>query len=165
MSIAGDVKVVIQSQARHNSAVTKSSSASAPKSPGKSAHERRLHRLGLEQLSDFVVHLPLRYEDETRILPIAHARPGQHVQIEGRVVDTQVLYRPRRQLTATLSDDTGRIALRWLHFYPSQVKQLESGKPLRLRGEVRRGFNGLEIVHPRVTVAGTPLPRALTPVY
>lgn len=129
------------------------------------AHERRLQRLGLEQLSDFVVHLPLRYEDETRIVPIEQIFPGQHVQVEGHIVDTQVLYRPRRQLTATLRDATGQIALRWLHFYPSQIKQLESGRLLRLRGEVRRGFNGLELVHPRVTIAGTPLPRSLTPVY
>ncbi|HLU15577.1 MAG TPA: ATP-dependent DNA helicase RecG [Burkholderiaceae bacterium] len=130
-----------------------------------SAQERRLERLGLTQASDFVVHLPLRYEDETRITPIARALPGQHVQIEGHVSDTDVQYRPRKQLTARMHDASGIIALRWLHFYPSQVKQLESGKMLRARGEVRRGFHGLELVHPRITRAGTPLPQTLTPVY
>lgn len=124
-----------------------------------------MQRLGLETLADFVVHLPLRYEDETRIVPIANVQPGQPVQIEGNIVDTQVSYRPRRQLTARIRDASGQIGLRWLHFYPSQVKQLESGKPLRIRGEVRHGFQGLELVHPRVTMAGTPLPRTLTPVY
>lgn len=142
-----------------------SSPAPATKAPAKSAHERRLQRLGLESLSDFVVHLPLRYEDETRITPIGQVHPGQHVQIEGDVVDTQVAYRPRRQLTARIRDASGMLVLRWLHFYPSQIKQLESGKRLRVRGEVRRGFNGLELVHPRVSAAGTPLPRTLTPVY
>lgn len=137
----------------------------AADSTGTSAHERRLKRLGLNELSDYIVHLPLRYEDETRIVPIIEAIPGQHIQFEGHVVDTQVLYRPRRQLTARLRDSSGQITLRWLHFYPSQIKQLESGKVLRVRGEVRRGFNGLELVHPRVTMAGTPLPQALTPVY
>lgn len=142
-----------------------SSGSSGAGSKTTSAHERRLLRLGLRQLSDFVVHLPLRYEDETRIHRIADIHPGQHVQLEGRVVDTQVQYRPRRQLTARLQDQSGQIGLRWLHFYPSQIKQLESGKELRVRGEVRRGFGGLELVHPRITVAGTPLPKALTPVY
>lgn len=132
---------------------------------GKTAHERRLLRLGLDHLSDFVVHLPLRYEDETRILPISQAQAGQHVQLEGHVIDTQVLYRPRRQLTARLHDSSGQINLRWLHFYPSQVTQLESGKPLRIQGEVRHGFGGLELVHPRITVAGKPLPQSLTPIY
>lgn len=131
----------------------------------KSAHERRLQRLGLETLDDFVVHLPMRYEDETRIVPIASAQLGQPIQIEGNVVDTQVSYRPRRQLTARIRDASGQISLRWLHFYPSQIKQLESGKPLRVRGEVRRGYHGLEIVHPRITMAGAPLSRTLTPVY
>lgn len=130
-----------------------------------SASERRLLRLGLTQLSDYVVHLPLRYQDETRIQPIVQVQPGQHVQLEGQITDTQVQYRPRRQLTACLRDASGQINLRWLHFYPSQIKQLEAGKPLRIQGEVRRGYGGLELVHPRVTVAGTPLPQSLTPVY
>ena len=165
MTLKGHTQAVAPDQVRPGASVKKKSIASVPKDTGTSAYERRLQRLGLEQLSDFVVHLPLRYEDETRILPIEQARPGQRVQIEGDVVDTQVLYRPRRQLTAIVRDATGQIALRWLHFYPSQIKQLESGKPLRFRGEVRRAFNGLELVHPHVTVAGTRLPSALTPVY
>lgn len=129
------------------------------------AQERRFQRLGLTQLSDFVVHLPLRYEDETRITPIARAFPGQHVQIEGHVSDTSVQHRPRKQLLARMADASGSLWLRWLHFYPGQVRQLESGKMLRARGEVRRGFNGFELVHPRITRAGTPLPQTLTPVY
>lgn len=161
----GDVISAGSDQGRQRTSVKKKSPASAAKAQSKSAHERRMLRLGLEELSDFVVHLPLRYEDETRIWPVDQAQPGQHVQIEGFVVDSQVQYRPRRQLTARLRDASGQIALRWLHFYPSQIKQLESGKMLRVRGEVRRGFGGLELVHPRITVAGSPLPQALTPVY
>ncbi|WYX08511.1 ATP-dependent DNA helicase RecG [Achromobacter xylosoxidans] len=76
-----------------------------------------------------------------------------------------MLYRPRRQLTATLADDSGELQLRWLNFYPSQQKQVTVGKRLRARGEVRGGLFGREMVHPRLTNADAPLPTALTPVY
>lgn len=127
--------------------------------------ERKLQRLGLLQASDFVVHLPIRYEDETRISPIGEAMPGRSVQVEGELLYSEVQLRPRRQLVAAVADGTGRLYLRWLHFYPSQRRQLEAGKRLRVRGEVRQGFNGPEIVHPRISKAGEPLPDALTPVY
>ncbi|NYT36798.1 ATP-dependent DNA helicase RecG [Allopusillimonas soli] len=127
--------------------------------------QRRLERLGLREPADFVVHLPLRYEDETRILPIGALAPGMTAQVQGDVLHSEVQFRPRRQLHAVLSDETGRLQLRWMNFYPSQQKQLAAGKPLRVRGEVRSGFNGLEMVHPKVGSAATPLPDALTPVY
>lgn len=111
------------------------------------------------------MHLPLRYEDETRILDIATLSPGRHAQLEGTVSDSRVQYRPRRQLTASLHDTTGRIGLRWLHFYPNQVRQLESGGRWRVLGEVRAGYHGLEMVHPRLKKADTPLPKHLTPIY
>lgn len=130
-----------------------------------SATERRLHKLGLNDPQACVVHLPLRYEDETRIQPIDQVHAGQTAQVEGEIDHSEVQLRPRRQLTATLSDDTGRLALRWIHFYPSQQKQVAQGRRVRVRGEVRAGYHGLEMVHPKVTVPGTPLAKSLTPVY
>src|SRR5690606_25228508 len=127
--------------------------------------ERKLQRLGLREPSDFVVHLPIRYEDETRIHSISAALPGRTVQLEAEVLFSEVQLRPRRQLVAAISDGTGRMYLRWLHFYPNQRRQVEAGKRIRVRGEVRQGFNGPEIVHPRISKAGEPLPDALTPVY
>ena len=132
---------------------------------GSSVLERKLQHLGLCQPSDFIVHLPLRYEDETQITPIQAIQPGEAAQIEGDVIRSEVQFRPRRQLHAVVQDDTGQLALRWLNFYPSQQKQVEEGKRVRVRGEVRNGFGGYEMVHPKVSVAGTPLPQALTPVY
>ncbi|MCH4590491.1 ATP-dependent DNA helicase RecG, partial [Achromobacter xylosoxidans] len=114
---------------------------------------------------DFVLHLPLRYEDETRVIPISQLRPGFAGQVEGEITKSEVLYRPRRKLTATLADDSGELQLRWLNFYPSQQKQVSVGKRLRARGEVRGGLFGREMVHPRLTNADAPLPTALTPVY
>lgn len=127
--------------------------------------ERKFQRLGLRDVQDFIVHLPMRYEDETQIVPIGGLRAGQTGQVEGEVLHSEVQYHPRRQLHALLEDGTGRLALRWLHFYPSQQKQLARGRRLRVRGEVRGGFAGIEMVHPKVGAADVALPDALTPVY
>lgn len=140
--------------------------AAAPPARPTSLTERKLLHLGLREPSDFVVHLPLRYEDETRIAAISDLRPGVPAQVEGEVIRSEVQLRPRRQLHAILQDDSGhQLALRWLNFYPSQQKQLAVGKRLRVRGEVRSGFGGYEMVHPKVSAAGGELPAALTPVY
>ncbi len=134
----------------------------------------KLRKLGLVRADDLVLHLPLRYEDETALVAIADAPWGEPVQVEARVVDVSVQFRPRRQLVARVHDDragSGELTLRFLNFYGSQTKQLEtardSGRPLRLFGEVRQGFLGPEMVHPRYRVVDVdaPLPAALTPVY
>ena len=124
-----------------------------------------LTRLGLTSQMDLVLHFPLRYEDETRVMPIARARAGQSVQIEAEVTHSEVLFRPRRQLVATVRDDSGQIQLRWLNFYPSQREQMQSGKRWRIRGEVRHGFHTLEMVHPKVSVCNAPLSTTLTAIY
>lgn len=142
-----------------------SASKSAQADAGANQIERKLQRLGLQEAADFVVHLPIRYEDETRISSIGEALPGSSVQVEGEVLYSEVQVRPRRQLVAAIADATGRLYLRWLHFYPSQRRQVETGKRVRVRGEVRQGFNGPEIVHPRISKPGEPLPESLTPVY
>lgn len=131
----------------------------------------RLAKLGLRRDVDLVLHLPLRYEDETTILPIAEAVHraglGLSAQVEGEVLSAEVTYRPRRQLVVRMADDSGELMLRFLNFYGSQVTQMEAGARLRVRGEVRGGFFGAEMVHPTVrTIApGEPLPDRLTPVY
>ncbi|MFO1206040.1 MAG: ATP-dependent DNA helicase RecG [Burkholderiales bacterium] len=127
----------------------------------------RLRQLGIRGLSDALLHLPLRYEDETRLQPIGEAREGGSVLVEGEVVATEVVFRPRRQLVSRVQDATGVLCLRFLNFYPSQVKQLAPGVRVRCFGEMRPGFFGAEMIHPRyrVVAEGTPLPSGLTPVY
>ncbi|MFM8467013.1 MAG: ATP-dependent DNA helicase RecG [Oxalobacteraceae bacterium] len=129
----------------------------------------KLARLGLSSDVALVLHLPMRYEDETQLLTIqeASAKPGLIVQVEGVVSECDVQYRPRRQLVVKVSDDTGLLTLRFLNFYGSQATQMAVGKRLRVRGELRHGFFGDEMVHPAVKSVdqGAPLPDVLTPVY
>jgi ATP-dependent DNA helicase RecG len=131
----------------------------------------RLRKLGLARREDLVLHLPLRYEDETTLTPIAAALDGVPVQVEAEVLDVSVQFRPRRQLVARVADASGELVLRFLNFYGSQTKQLErardEGRRLRLFGEIRHGFLGAEMVHPRYRLVadGEALPQSLTPVY
>ncbi|MDP3841370.1 MAG: ATP-dependent DNA helicase RecG [Oxalobacteraceae bacterium] len=142
--------------------------AAAQKKPGKLA--TRFAKFGLRSGMDFVLHLPARYEDETEIVPIveAAARFGQPSQVEGIVTGCEVQLKPRKQLLVTIADDSGhQLIMRFINFYGSQQKQMEVGRRVRARGEVRHGFFGPEMVHPafRVVTANAPLAQALTPVY
>ncbi len=132
-----------------------------------SAPLRALERLGLTRDIDLALHLPLRYEDETRIVRIADAREGDTVQVEGTVADARVEFRPRRQLVVRLDDGSDTLVLRFLNFYPSHQKTLARGARVRVRGELRGGFLGREMVHPsfKAVQPGAALATALTPVY
>ncbi|HWH81471.1 MAG TPA: ATP-dependent DNA helicase RecG [Burkholderiaceae bacterium] len=143
-----------------------------PAGTARSGPQRALDKLGLVRPIDFALHLPIRYEDETRLVPIASLRDGVVAQVEGVVRASEVQRRARRQLVVRIDDASGRggegvLTLRFLHFYPSQQKALAPGVRVRVRGEARGGFFGLEMVHPvtRAVAEGAPLPSALTPVY
>lgn len=128
----------------------------------------KLAKLGLTRKLDLVLHLPLRYEDETTVTAICDLLAGVMAQVEGVITQHEITYRGRRQLCVTLTDEKNdTLVLRFLNFYGSQVKQLAVGARLRARGEVRDGFLGMEIVHPayRMVAQGEPLPQVLTPIY
>ena len=137
---------------------------SFPVSPATAA---KLAKLGLTRDADLVLHLPLRWEDETRITPIRDLLPGQTAQVQAVVREAKVTYRPRRMLSVTVEDASGVLGLRFLNFYPSHLKLFQPGESFRFNGDVRGGFLGLEMVHPRFGKADdtTPLPTQLTPVY
>ncbi|HEY9238162.1 MAG TPA: ATP-dependent DNA helicase RecG, partial [Burkholderiaceae bacterium] len=132
---------------------------------GPSLVQRALRKLGLLRDIDFALYLPMRYEDETRIVRLADLRDGDMGQIEAAVTESEVSFRPRRQLVVTVDDGSDTCQLRFFNFYPSQQKQLAVGARVRVRGEVRGGFLGRQMMHPTVKAAGTVLPDALTPVY
>jgi len=127
----------------------------------------KLEKLGLRTRFDFVLHLPLRYEDETTLTAPEAAPPGKPVQIQARVQRAEVAYRPRRQLVVHAEG----VVLRFFNFYPSQLKQFqraaEDGKAVRAFGEVKPGWFGAEMAHPRyrIVAGDEPLPGALTPIY
>jgi len=162
--------------------------ASAPRATSAaSGPQKAMHKLGLRRDIDLALHLPMRYEDETRLTPMNSLREGESAQVQGRVLESRVETRSRRQLIVRLGEAKsegaadsegaakgnakasieGELVLRLLNFYPTQQKQLAVGALVRARGEVRSGFFGLEMVHPefRVVSPGAPLPSTLTPVY
>ena len=129
--------------------------------------ERRFHKLGLRRSFDFILHLPLRYEDETVLGSPDSAIPGEPLQLEARVQRAEIAFRPRRQLVVHAEG----LVLRFYNFYGSQLKQFqraaEQGLRVRAFGELRGGWFGAEMVHPRYRIVneGDPLPDALTPIY
>ncbi len=126
-----------------------------------------MEKLGLRRDIDLALHLPLRYEDETRVVPIADSPDGEPVQVEGSVTECRIELRGRRQLLVRIQDDSDSLLLRFLNFYPSHQKTLAVGARVRVRGEARSGFFGREIVHPHFKSVDehSPLATSLTPVY
>lgn len=127
----------------------------------------KLAKMNIRNIWDLALHLPLRYEDETHITPIADAQIGIPVQIEATVIQQQIQFRPRRQLVVQVKDVSGHVLhLRFIHFYPTQQKQLAEGNVIRALGEIRHGFFGDEMVHPKIrTDIEKGLSESLTPVY
>ncbi|MCC2680728.1 MAG: ATP-dependent helicase RecG [Nitrosospira multiformis] len=127
----------------------------------------KLLKLGITDASSLILHLPFRYEDETHLYPINDVPADRTVQVEGMITRSKVMYRPRRQLVCQVEDGTGVLFMRFLNFYGSQVKAYSAGTRVRLLGEARPGFFGVEMVHPkcRILRGNEPLPDALTPIY
>lgn len=108
----------------------------------------KLTRLGIHNVHDLFFHLPSRYQDRTRIVPIGSLRAGQEAVIVARIELADVVYRGRRNLICHLSDDTGHITMRLIHFSKAQQASLKKGKYLLCFGEVRAARSGLEMIHP-----------------
>ncbi len=134
-------------------------------SPNPSPAQKALQKMGLVRPIDLALHLPLRYEDETRITLLKNAREGSVVQIEATVTACDVQLHPRRQLVVTVDDGSATCELRFFSFYPSHLKTLAVGAQLRIRGEIKGGFWGRQMLHPAFRAAGGELPTGLTPVY
>ncbi|MCC5902128.1 MAG: ATP-dependent DNA helicase RecG [Halomonas sp.] len=128
----------------------------------------KLARLGIERISDLVFHLPLRYQDRTRLTPIGLLRAGHEAVVEGEVTANDVVKGRRRSLLIRLRDGSGILSLRFFHFSPAQQQQLRPGVTVRAFGEARAGATGLEIYHPEYRLSGgseTPVEEYYTPIY
>ena len=144
-------------------------SVTALKGVGEAMAEK-LAKVGLENLQDVLFHLPLRYQDRTRVVPIGQLRPGQDAVIEGVVSGTDVTMGKRRSLVVRLGDGSGVLTLRFYHFSNAQKEGLKRGTHLRCYGEARPGASGLEIYHPEYRALNgdeppPPVEQTLTPIY
>lgn len=127
----------------------------------------KLGKLGIGRDEDLLTHLPLRYLDETRLTPISELQDGMLAVVEGEITLCQLQFKPRKMLLCEVRDDTGSLQLRFFHVFAGQQAALAVGTRIRVSGEVKKGFFGAEMVHPRYrkTREGMPLPDHLTPVY
>ena len=128
----------------------------------------KLAEAGIYRVEDLLFHLPLRYQDRTRVTPIGATQEGVDVVIEGDVRVADVAFGRRRSLVVRLQDGSGTITLRFFHFSAAQKNNLQPGTRLRCFGQVRRGSSGLEMYHPeyrQVSEGEVPVEEALTPVY
>ncbi len=128
-----------------------------------------LEKLGIEKVQDLLFHLPLRYQDRTRVYPIGSTQHGQEVMIQGVVEHSEIVYRRRRMMICTISDNTGTITLRFFHFSNAQQQALSRGTNISCFGEVRLGTNTREMVHPEYKILKSDdivsLTDSLTPIY
>lgn len=129
----------------------------------------RLSRVGIDSVQDLLFHLPLRYQDRTRVTPIGSVRRGDWAVIEGSVLRSEIRFGKRRSLLVHLNDDSGGLLLRFFHFSAAQRENLSRGARLRCYGEVRSGPNSYEMIHPEYrSLADGESPEVeetLTPIY
>ena len=128
---------------------------------------KKLKKLGITSTIDLLLYLPNKYNDQTVIQTINDSLVGEKSQIEVNVNDLEVKYRPKKNLILYVSDQTGQMQIRFLHYYPSQIKQLESASLVRFYGEVRQQSNYKEMIHPEYFLVdnSTDLSKNLTPIY
>ena len=128
---------------------------------------KKLKKLGITSIIDLLLYLPNKYNDQTVIQTINDSLVGEKSQIEVNVNDLEVKYRPKKNLILYVSDLTGQMQIRFLHYYPSQIKQLETASLVRFYGEVRQQSNYKEMIHPEYSLVdnSTGLSKNLTPIY
>ncbi len=131
--------------------------------------EKLLNKLNIQNWFDLLLHLPVRYEDRTKITDIQDLKDNVFSQVLGKVIDVDIVFRGKRNLIVQLEDGYGdQISLRYMHFYPNQKAQFEIGKYVLAAGNIRKNLITTEIIHPETTVFKTQevdLPENLTPIY
>jgi ATP-dependent DNA helicase RecG len=131
--------------------------------------EKKLHNIGIRSIQDLLFHLPLRYQDRTRISPIGSVRLGDNVLLQGEITGNRIDFGRRRSLLCGLADASGLISLRFYYFTAAQKNNLQCGQKVRCYGEVRRGKSGFEIYHPEYHLINdanpVPVEENLTPIY
>ncbi len=131
--------------------------------------EKLLNKLNIQNWFDLLLHLPVRYEDRTKITDIQDLKDNAFSQVLGKVIDVDIVFRGKRNLVVQLEDVYGdQISLRYMHFYPNQKAQFEIGKYVLAAGNIRKNLITTEIIHPETAVFKAQevvLPENLTPIY
>lgn len=129
----------------------------------------RLEKIGLFSVADLLFHLPLHYQDRTRIYPIAELQDGMQVSVQGHVISCNVQMGKRRILKCQIGDETGKVMLNFFHFNASQKNSFKEGQLIKCFGEFKRGYQGFEITHPEYKLIGqretSIAEEKLTPIY
>ena len=123
--------------------------------------------MGVEDVFSLAMYLPIRYIDETIVTPIRNIQMGELSQIEAEVIRAEIVYKPKKMLIVQVKDASGSLQLRFLHFYPSQMKMFEAGSRIRVLGEARHNLFAFEMIHPQCKLIrdSDVLPQSLTPIY
>lgn len=129
----------------------------------------RLAKIGLNSVADLLFHLPLHYQDRTRFYPISELQDGMQVSVQGRVLNCNVQFAKRRILKCKISDGSGSLTLNFFNFNAAQKSSFKEGALINCFGEIRRGYQGLEITHPDYSfseqVEKSAQTQTLTPIY
>lgn len=129
----------------------------------------KLHKIGLNNVQDVLFHLPLRYEDRTRIWPINRVAPGQYLTVQGEVSHCSIQFGKRKMLTVKIGDTTGSVTLKFFNFNAAMKNSFSDGKQVKAYGEIKGSQFGLEIIHPDYRLFSEPtelsVEETLTPVY
>ena len=123
--------------------------------------------MGVEDVFSLAMHLPIRYIDETIVTPIRDIQMGVLSQVEAEVIRAEIVYKPKKMLIVQAKDESASLQLRFLHFYPSQMKMFEAGNRIRVLGEARHNLFAFEMIHPQCKLIkeADVLPQSLTPIY
>ena len=138
-----------------------------PKSIFTPSQTIKLRKLQITFIFDLLLHLPTRYQNQTKIESIKSIVPGTPAQIEGVITQSTVNYGPRKNLIVIIADSSDSIQLRFINFYPSQIKDLSEGKKIRVFGEVKSNLFLNEMIHPQYKILNEdePLPETFSPIY
>ena len=128
---------------------------------------KNLKKIGINSTVELLLYIPNKYNDQTVIQSIQNTQPGKKSQIEAKVCDIKVRYRPKKNLVLFVSDTSAQMQIRFLHYYSNQIKQFQSADLIRFYGEVRQQSNYKEMIHPEYSLVeeSTKLPKNLTPIY
>ena len=129
----------------------------------------RLSKIGLNSVEDMLFHLPLHYQDRTRIYPMKELQDGMQVAVQGEILSCQVQFGKRRILKCKISDGDGLVTLNFFHFNAGQKNSFKEGLWLKCFGEFKRGYQGIEVTHPEYGFVKdleiSPTEGVLTPIY